>query len=127
MEKPVLPDTDVLIDFLRGHAKALALVRSCKDRLILSAVVVSELYAGVRGAKEETVLDEFIALFRVLPVSAEIARTGGLLKRDFGRSHGVGLADALVAATALSEDAELKTLNVRHYPMIKGLRAPYTK
>ncbi|MDR2788184.1 MAG: hypothetical protein LBD06_07470 [Candidatus Accumulibacter sp.] len=46
MGKPVLPDTDVLIDFLRGHAKALALVRSCEDRLILSAVVVSELYAG---------------------------------------------------------------------------------
>jgi predicted nucleic acid-binding protein len=127
MGKPVLPDTDVLIDFLRGHAKAVALVRSCEDRLILSAVVVSELYAGVRVAKEETVLDEFVALFRVLPVSAEIARTGGLLKRDFGRSHGVGLADALVAATVLSENAELKTLNVRHYPMIKGLRAAYTK
>jgi predicted nucleic acid-binding protein len=127
MEKPVLPDTDVLIDFLRGHAKAVALVRSCEDRLILSAVVVSELYAGVRDAEEETVLDEFIALFRVLPVSAEIARTGGLLKRDFGRSHGVGLADALVAATVLSENAELKTLNVRHYPMIKGLRAAYAK
>ena len=127
MVKPVLPDTDVLIDFLRGHAKAVALVRSCEDRLILSAVVVSELYAGARGAKEEAVLDEFVALFRVLPVSAEIARTGGLLKRDFGRSHGVGLADALVAATVLSEDAELKTLNVRHYPMIKGLRATYTK
>lgn len=123
----VLPDTDVLIDFLRGHAKAIDLVRSCQDRLILSAVVVSELYAGVRDAKEETVLDEFVALFRVLPVSAEIARTGGLLKRDFGRSHGVGLADALVAATALSENAELKTLNTRHYPMIKGLCAAYTK
>jgi predicted nucleic acid-binding protein len=127
MEKPVLPDTDVLIDFLRGHAKAIALVRSCENRLILSAVVVSELYAGVRGTKEETVLDEFIALFGTLPVNAEIARAGGLLKRDFGRSHGVGLADALVAATVLSENAELKTLNVRHYPMIKGLRAAYTK
>ncbi|MDR2788183.1 MAG: hypothetical protein LBD06_07465 [Candidatus Accumulibacter sp.] len=49
------------------------------------------------------------------------------MKRDFGRSHGVGLADALVAATVSSENAELKTLNARHYPMIKGLRAAYTK
>jgi predicted nucleic acid-binding protein len=127
MEKPVLPDTDVLIDFLRGHASAVALVRFCEDRLILSAVVVSEPYAGVRGEKEETVLDEFVSLFRVLPVNAEIARMGGVLKRDFGRSHGVGLADALVAATVLSEGAELKTLNVRHYPMIKGLCVAYTK
>jgi predicted nucleic acid-binding protein len=95
--------------------------------LILSAVVVSELYAGARGAKEETVLDEFIALFRMLPVSAEIARMGGLLKRDFGCSHGVGLADALAAATALPENAEPKTLNARHPPMIKSLRAAYAK
>jgi predicted nucleic acid-binding protein len=77
MGNPVLPDTDVSIDFPRGHARAVALVRSCEERLILSAVVVSELYAEAGGAKEETVLDEFIALFGALPVSAEIARTGG--------------------------------------------------
>jgi hypothetical protein len=33
-----------------------ALVHSCEEWLILSVVVVSELYAGARGAKEETVL-----------------------------------------------------------------------
>ena len=42
-------------------------------------------------------------------------------------SHGVGLADAILAATAESEDAELKTLNRKHYPMLKGLRPAYMK
>ncbi|TFG89271.1 MAG: type II toxin-antitoxin system VapC family toxin, partial [Hyphomicrobiales bacterium] len=42
------------------------------------------------------------------------------------KSHGVGLADAIIAATADSENAELKTLNVKHYPMFKGLTPPYT-
>jgi hypothetical protein len=51
----------------------------------------------------------------------------GILKRDFGKSHGVGLADAILAATAQAEGAELATLNVKHYPMIKGLRPPYEK
>jgi len=37
------------------------------------------------------------------------------------------LADALMAATAVTEDAELKTLNTKHYPMLKGLKAPYIK
>ena len=44
-----------------------------------------------------------------------------------GRSHGVGLADALLAATAEQEDADLKTLNIQHYPMIKGLSPAYIK
>jgi predicted nucleic acid-binding protein len=124
---PVLPDTDVLVDFLRGTGKAVSLIRAHADRTILSAVVVAELYAGVKGSKEEETLDAFVGLFKVVPVTAALARAGGLLKRDFSKSHGVGIADAIVAATAQAEGAELLTLNVRHYPMIKGLRPAYVK
>jgi hypothetical protein len=35
--------------------------------------------------------------------------------------------DAILAATAEAEDAELKTINKKHYPMLKGLRPAYTK
>jgi hypothetical protein len=66
-------------------------------------------------------------LFNVIPVTSEIARAGGLYKRDYAKSHGVGLADAIIAATCESENAALKTLNVKHYPMIKGLKPAYKK
>ena len=127
MTNSILLDTDVLVDFLRGHSKALAFVNAQSDRIILSSIVVAELFAGVRGDAEQVVLEDFISLFRVIPVDAEIAKTGGLYKRDYARSHGVGLADAILAATAESENAELKTLNTKHYPMFKGLRPAYTK
>ena len=127
MTNSILLDTDVLVDFLRGHSKALAFVNAQSDRIILSSIVVAELFAGVRGDAEQVVLGDFISLFRVIPVDAEIAKTGGLYKRDYARSHGVGLADAILAATAESENAELKTLNTKHYPMFKGLRPAYTK
>ena len=48
-------------------------------------------------------------------------------KRDYAKSHGVGLADAIIAATVYAEHAELKTLNAKHYPMIKGLKPAYRK
>ena len=127
MAKPVLIDTDVMVDFLRGHPKAVALVQTLADRIMLSSIVVAELYAGVRGSDERVTLDNFVALFRVIPVSSAIAKTGGLYKKDYAKSHGVGLADAIIAATADAENAELKTLNTKHYPMIKGLNPPYTK
>lgn len=127
MENAILVDTDVLVDFLRGRDKAVALVKACSDRIILSSIVVAELYAGVKGEAELAALDRFVALFRIVPVTAEIAKAGGLHKRDYGRSHGVGLADAIIAATAMSENAELKTLNIRHYPMMKGLKTAYGK
>lgn len=127
MPKPVLVDTDVMVDFLRGHPKAVALVKEHSSRVILSSIVAAELYAGVRGDEELETLDNLMSLFRVVPVSPSLARTGGLHKRDYSAAHGVGLADAIVAATSESEGADLKTLNTKHYPMIKGLRPAYTK
>jgi len=50
-----------------------------------------------------------------------------LCKFDYGKSQGVGLADAILAATADAENAEFKTLNTKHYPMVKGLRHAYEK
>lgn len=127
MAELILLDTDVLVDFFRGHRKAVAFVNARSSQIILSSIVVAELYAGVKGDVEETALKNFISLFRVVPVSAEIAKVGGLYKRDYGKSHGVGMADAILAATAKAENADLKTLNTKHYPMLKDLRPAYKK
>lgn len=127
MAEPILLDTDVLVDFFRGNSKAVAFVNANSARIILSSIVVAELYAGVKGDAEQSALENFVSFFRVVPVSAVIAKAGGLYKRDYGKSHGVGLADAILAATAQAENAELKTLNTKHYPMLKGLRPAYRK
>ncbi len=125
--RPILLDTDILVDFFRGHNQAVAFVHAHSDKIILSSIVVAELYAGVREDAEKTALDNFVSLFRIVPVGDEIAKAGGLYKRHYGKSHGVGLADAILAATAEAENAELKTLNTKHYPMLRNLRPPYSK
>jgi predicted nucleic acid-binding protein len=127
MTRSILLDTDVLVDFFRGHPKAVAFINKHSDRIILSAIVVAELFAGAKGDAELSALEEFVSIFRVVPVNVEIAKAGGLYRSKFGKSHGVGLADAILAATAEAENAELKTLNTKHYPMLKGLTPAYTK
>ena len=127
MKKSVLVDTDVLVDYLRGYSDAVAYVKAQAEQIILSCIVAAELYAGVRDDEELDRLDEFLTLFPVLPVTAEVARSAGLYNRDYSNSHSVGLADAIIAATAEAQEAELKTLNIKHYPMLKGLKPPYVK
>ena len=130
MPNPIVVDTDVLIDFLRGREQAVSFVNVESERIILSSIVVAELYAGARGGKgdtEQNTLERFLSMFRIVHVTSEIARLGGLYKRDYGRSHGIGLADAIVAATATLENAELKTLNVKHYPMLNPIQPAYRK
>lgn len=60
-------------------------------------------------------------------IDSQVAKAGGLYRRDFGKSHGVGLADAVVAASAVASNTTVKTPNVRHYPMFIGLEPAYRK
>jgi len=127
MKKKLLIDTDIIIDFLRGFDRAVRYIKSHSEEIVLSVVTVAELYAGVKDNDEYKELDDFIDLFPILQISTEVARIGGLYKREYFKSHGVGLADGLIAASAEIHDAVLKTLNIKHYPMIKGLKLPYFK
>ena len=123
----ILLDTDIAIDYLRGVEAAVEFVQRHEQEISLSAVTVAELFAGVREGDETDKLEEFVGLFPVIPVALEVAKTAGLHRRDFGPSHGTGLADGMLAATADLHALELRTLNTRHYPMFQGLRAPYVR
>jgi len=125
----MLLDTDVLIDFLRGKPEARDFIASLPRDVAVSAVTVAELHVGVREGGERQALDTMLATFRILPLDAEAARQGGLLRRDYGKSHGVGLNDALIAATARLHALPLATLNLKHYPMLNAeqLIQPYRK
>ena len=123
----LLFDTDVCIDYLRGIEPAVTYVESLADPILLSTISVAELYAGVREGSEREALTSFIAAWEIVPVDEAIAIQGGLFRRDYGKSHQIGLADALIAATAELRNASLVTLNKKHFPMLSTVTIPYTK
>ncbi len=123
----LLLDTDTLIDYLRGIPPAVTFLTDHESEIVLSSVTVAELYAGVRDGEETVRLGELVELFPIIPVDLEIARAAGTHRRDFGPSHNTGLADAMIAATAETRGLRLQTLDVRHYPMIPGLKPPYER
>ncbi|MBM4294352.1 MAG: type II toxin-antitoxin system VapC family toxin [Deltaproteobacteria bacterium] len=122
----LLLDTDVLVDYLRDRDEAVAYLEARAESMLISAITVAELYAGVREGEERRRLAEFLAALEIIPVDAVIAQKGGLYRRDYGPSHGVGLADALIAATAELHQARLVTLNAIHFPMVE-VEVPYAK
>jgi len=122
-----LYDTDVLIDVLRGIEVARAALDIDRPDLYVSAITVAELYQGVREGPERIKLDELVEDLIVLNINEDTAIAGGLLRRTYKQSHGSGLEDCLIGATANEYDLTLKTLNTRHFPMVKKLVAPYSK
>jgi len=124
MAERLLFDTSILVDYLRDVYDAVEYVESRTGPLLLSTIVVAELHAGVRDDEREQ-LATTLGAFRIHPVTLSIAEQGGLYKRDYQPSHGVGLADALIAATAHAAEAHLVTLNERHFPMLEDVIVPY--
>lgn len=129
MTNKVLIDTDILVDYLRGQKQASDYLENEKKDLFVSAINVAEIYAGIRDSEEMYSVKEFLAIFKIIDIGKEIAENGGLLRRDYLKSHGIGLSDAIIAASAFSIDAIVATLNKKHYPMLNSNRilVPYQK
>ena len=116
----VLVDSDVLIEVSRGRdhdilAKWEELARS-EHRVLYSPVTAAELWAGARPREHEALSNLFRALLCV-PIDGETGRQAGDYLRDYRKSQSVELGDALIAATAVLNHAELWTRNRKHYPM----------
>jgi len=105
-----LLDTDVLIDHLQGH-RALEL-----DELTVSVITQAELFAG--NQREEPAIEALLTRLTTVDVDATIARVAGRIRR----STRLGLADALIAATAVEHQLPLMTRNRRHFERVPGLQ-----
>jgi predicted nucleic acid-binding protein len=124
----ILVDSDILIAHLRGLAIARDWLRDARRSggpLAVSAVTVGEVTGGM-GSSERAAVWRLLDTLMVEAVDGVVARRAGELMRRYRRSHAaIGLADYLIAATAEVRGFDLATLNVRHFPMFRGLRAPF--
>ncbi len=120
-----LLDTCILIDYFRGDEQAAEFLEALEAPPFLSSLTVAELYAGVREGKERIFLDNLVQNFPIIPLNDEAAIKGGLYRRQYGKSHGVGIIDALLASSAECKNLILVTRNLKHFPMIKTVHCPY--
>ena len=119
----VLIDSDVLIWYARGNARAIATVNGATGWCI-SAVSYMELAQGCRNKAE---LKAMQVAFKsgeadVLPITQTISDAACRLVEKYALSHSVHLADALIAATAMAHALPLLTANTKHFSAVAGLR-----
>lgn len=116
---PLLLDTTVLIDALRGRSAAerVRALRGTGQTPWICAINVEEVLRGVRG-KEEAAVARLLAGLRIAPLGRAEGELAGSWRRDHARK-GITLsqADCLIAAAAVGVDARLATGNPKHFPM----------
>lgn len=118
----VVADTDILIWILRQDQ---ALVERFKNTLLetnghvfITPVQVAEIYSGMR-AKEKVKVETFIDALNILDIDKRMGKLAGEFLHNYGKSHSVTMADALVGAAAKVNVFKLWTMNKKHYPMFE--------
>ena len=116
-------DTDILIDTTKGREDAISfLVGQQVVGIQISIISAIELVVGCRDKVELTQTQKFLQDCTVLPVTATASQIAYQLIESFYLSHGLIMADALIAATAIEHDLTLYTRNTRHFRMIPRLK-----
>ena len=120
MNQGYLLDTDIMIAFLRGYSPSVDLLTDLVEKgakFSISAVTVVEIETGIQNREREKT-NEFLDVLEIHPLERKTAHWAGRFLREY-RNKGIslGLADAIIGATAIIQNLTLLTYNACHYPM----------
>lgn len=119
----LLPDTNILIDYLRGKQDAIDFIDCAgKPGFAVNTVIVLELYTGCLNRAELAKIRRLPNGFIHFDLNEGIAQAAMHIGHKFALSHSIGAPDALIAATALVYNMELRTANLKDFRMIPGLK-----
>jgi predicted nucleic acid-binding protein len=116
---PLVLDTTVLIDALRGRPAADRIrgLLDAGEQLLTTAVNVEEIVRGLRES-EQAAADSLLTGLRVLPIRRREAERAGRWRREHaGRGITLHQPDCLIAAATVAAMARLATANVKDFPM----------
>ena len=120
----VLFDTSVLIDFNRTgggiYEQILEQAQISNLKITTASIVVFEFWVGksMNNPQVESMAEKLFQDIEIICLDENIAKIAGKIERE-GQSHG---NDAIIAATAIESNAQLATLNAKHFENIPGLK-----
>jgi predicted nucleic acid-binding protein len=119
----ILCDTNIFIEMYRGNAAVSAVVhRIGQTNIVVSDVVLAELFFGAKNKHELSFLYKDTSAFTSIPIQPEISALAVKLVAQYCLSHKLDFLDALIAATAIIHNTELYTLNVKDFAFIPQLQ-----
>ena len=115
-----LLDSTFLIDHLRGEPAAVRRFRDMNesgDESMVTDITATEVWSGRRAGLEH-VIERFLKYIEYIHAGPETARLAGIWRAE-ARESGwtLGLPDAVIAATAVHQDAAVLSRNVRDFAL----------
>jgi predicted nucleic acid-binding protein len=118
----VLCDSNILFELLKGNEKIKNNLEKIGDESIAFSIIThAEAYAGA-SKKDMNSLKSFFAKYKLYHINEEASKLFHGLIISNHRRDSKWIPDALIAATALSNNLEVFTLNRKDFDFIPGLK-----
>ncbi|OAI16221.1 MULTISPECIES: type II toxin-antitoxin system VapC family toxin [Methylomonas] len=118
----ILCDTNILIEFYKGNSEIIETLRTIGSaNIAVSVITKAELFYGARDKQELVKIERHLGLCHCYGLNPAISSLFIDLMRHYSLSHKASVPDMLIAATALSHDVTLYTLNTKDFKFIPDL------
>ena len=128
MENIIIIDTDIIINYVKQSTSTILesyirLQNQKKVELKVSTITIFEYFSGVSFSNnmEYETAELLFNQFTIQEVNEKIVKIAARLNNERKLSSSIGLADVLIASTALYLGAPLLTLNKHHFKLIPNL------
>ncbi len=119
----ILCDTNILIEFYKNNTAIIQELRQIgSQNLTISIITRAELYYGALNKNELNRIQKHLDLLQNIPIDQPISEQFIQLMAQYSLSHKLTIPDAMIAATALTHNITLYTLNLKDFRFIQGLK-----
>ena len=120
----ILLDSSVLIELFRTSDKEKTLfyqLASIDNDFAISIITHYEIFTG-SSDKQDSFWTEFLDTIEILDLDVKTSEEAVKIYKQLKKTNKmIDLADILIAATSISNDIPVATLNLKHFGRIKGL------
>ncbi len=118
----ILCDTNILIEFYKINPIVIQNLQYIGPANIgVSVITKAELFYGARDKAELSKIERHVTLCQCYGLNDAISALFIELMQRYSLSHKVSIPDMLIAATAISNDLKLYTLNTKDFKFIPEL------
>lgn len=113
----MLIDTCVLIEHFKGNPAVEEFLQQHEEDFFISSVTDMEIAQGVRNKAELRIYEQLLRALsiNIIEIDETISLKARLWVREYGLSHDLYVADALIAATAFHTNQTIATYNIKDF------------
>jgi tRNA(fMet)-specific endonuclease VapC len=119
----VIFDTNILIELYRGNLAVKEEIERIQSTIFyISSITAAEFMVGAKNKDDLKRIEKQLNNYTVIPINEAITDIFIDLFKTFTLSRRPGIADTLIAATALYYHLPLYTFNKKHFQFVPGIQ-----